>query len=114
MKRLNLPVKYRNHGLHIWCIVCKKTVTPEPCNHPEQQRFQSRVYNPLTKRQDCIASYDTRDAHEAFAKHLEYKEQLKRNNYNVVTPPVINALPPIVFLKDGATRYLDYLQDIGV
>ena len=113
MRSLHLPVKYRNHGLHIWCITCKKTVTAEPCRHSDQQRFQSRVYNPITKKQNCINSYTTRDAEEAFSKHLEYKEFLKKNNYSIVTVPTI-IVPTIVFLKDGAKKYIDFLQDIGV
>lgn len=113
MKRLYLPVKYRNHGLHIWCINCKKTVTSEPCSHTEQQRFQSRVYNPLTKRQDCINSYDTRDPEEAFTKHLDYKDKLKVNNYNITFAPEAGP-PPIYFLVAAADKYFDYLEDIDI
>ena len=117
MKRLYLPVKYRNHGLHIWCFNCKTTITAEPCKHSEQQRFQSRVYNPLTKKQDCIQSYETRDADEAFSKHLEYKTYLQQNNYEIAKPPPnkdLDTPPPMIFLKEGAKKYLDYLQDIDV
>ncbi len=116
MKRLYIPLKYRNHGLHIWCINCKKTVSTEPCKHSEQQRFQSRVYNRLTKKQDCINSYATRDPHEAFSKHLEYKTYLQQNNYEVATLPnkELDTPPPNIFLKEGAKKYLDHLQDIGV
>lgn len=117
MKRLYLPVKYRNLGLHIWCITCKKTVTSDPCKHCEQHRFQSRIYNPLTKKQDCINSYDTRDPHEAFSKHLEYKKYLQQNNYEILTAPVdldSSKGPSLLFLKDAAKKYIDYLQDIDV
>ena len=116
MIRLYLHLKYRNHGLHIWCFICKKTVTGEPCKHSEQQRFQSRVYNPLTKKQDCIQSYETRNAEEAFTKHREYQAYLKQNNYEIAKPPdkELNTPPPAIFLKEGAKKYLDHLQDIDV
>jgi integrase len=117
MKRLSLPVKYRKHGLYIWCIDCKKTVTSNPCKHAEDQRFQSRIYNPITKRQDCINSYDTRDPQEAFSKHLEYQDHLKKSNFNILTASpnsTQTAQPSILFLKAAAQKYLDYIQDIGV
>lgn len=117
MKQLYIPLKYRKHGLHIWCITCKKTVTPKPCKHSEQQRFQSRVYNPLTKKQDCINSYTTRDVDDAFSKHRDYKTYLKQNNYEIAAPPLDKdsaTPPPMIFLKEGAKKYIDYLQDIDV
>lgn len=115
MKRLSLPVKYRKHGLYIWCITCKKTVTSDPCKHAEDQRFQSRIYNPITKRQDCINSYDTRDPQEAFSKHLEYQDHLKKNNFNIrASNSTQTVQPSILFLKAAAQKYLDYIQDIGV
>lgn len=117
MKRLYLPVKFRNHGLHIWCNACKKTVTQGPCKHYEKQRFQSRVYNPVTKAQDCIQSYETRDAEQAFSLHLDYKAELKQNNYNIVQVASSDdaATPsPMVFLKAAASKYSDFLQDVDV
>jgi integrase len=116
MKRLSLPVKYRKHGLHVWCIKCKKTVTSSLCRHMEDQRFQSRIYNPVTKKQDCIRSYETRDSHEAFSRHQKYKEDLKQSNFNI--PPSQDSVqaeqPSIFFLKAAAQKYLDFIQDIGV
>jgi site-specific recombinase XerD len=116
MKRLYLPVKYHNNGLHIWCNTCNKLVTAKPCKHAERQRFQSRVCNPLTKKQDCIRSYETRDVEEAFTKHRDYIASLKQNNYNVALKPdrAVASSVQIVFLKEAAQKYLDYLQDIDV
>jgi integrase len=116
MKRLYLPVKYHRNGLHIWCYVCKKLVTAKPCKHAEQQRFQSRVWNPITKKQDCILSYETREVEEAITKHREYVQSLKNNNYNIQALPekVIDASPTVFFFKETLARYSDYLQDIGV
>lgn len=117
MKRLSLPVKYRKHGLHIWCIKCKKIVTSSPCRHAEDQRFQSRIHNPVTKKQDCVRSYGTRDPHEAFSMHQKYKEDLKQNNFNIPVSSqdsVQAEQPSMIFLKAGAQKYLDYIQDIGV
>lgn len=116
MRKLHLPVKYQKHGLHIWCVACKKTVTTSKCKHSDQQRFQSRVYNPLTKKQDCIRSYETRDAHEAFTKHLEYKKYLQQNNYEVIklASEKVSTAKPILFLKEAAKKYMDHMQDINV
>jgi integrase len=75
------------------------------------------VYNLITKRQDCIQSYETRDAGEAFALHLDYKKKLKGNNFNVVkAAPVNNSTLPqsVTFLKTAAKMYSDFLQDVNV
>jgi integrase len=117
MKNLSLPVKYRKHGLHIWCITCKKTVTSVPCRHAEAQRFQSRIYNPVTKKQDCINSYNSRDPHEAFSLHQKYREQLKESNFNIPSTssvPTQSEQRSTFFLKAAAQKYLDYIQDIGI
>lgn len=116
MKRLYIPVKYRGLSLHIWCITCKKPVTSSPCRHSEQQRFQSRVYNPITQTVNCIRSYETRDVEEAMSLHRKYHAELKENNYHYpeILPVEQPAKPKLMFLKEAAKMYLDYLQDIGV
>lgn len=116
MKRLYLPVKYREMSLHIWCFKCKKVVTLKPCKHSENQRFQSRVYNPVTQKQDRIRSYETREVEEALSLHRIYLADLKANNYNVSVKPekIIEAGSKLVFLKEATKKYLDYLQDIDV
>lgn len=116
MKRLYVPVKYRGQSLHIWCITCKKPVTAAPCKHSEQQRFQSRVYNPITQTVNCIQSYDTRNIEEALTLHQAYQKNLKANNYNFteVLETREPAAPKLIFLKDAAEMYLDYLQDVDV
>ncbi len=114
MRKLYLPIKFRNHGLHIYCThkSCKKVVTKAVCKHVENQRFQSRIYNPHTKRQDCIKSYDTKDASEAFAKHLEYKEYLVKCNFQkeVKNPVTVR----YQFIKECTINYLNFLKDIDV
>lgn len=116
MKRLYLPVKYRGMSLHIWCFKCKKVVTSKPCKHEGQQRFQSRVYNPLTQTVNCIRSYESRDVEEALTLHRTYQAELKTNKYNVPVPSALatEASTQLIFLKDAAKKYLDYLQDIDV
>lgn len=117
MKRLYLPVKYRGMSLHIWCFKCKKTVTQKPCKHSEAQRFQSRIYNPVTQKQDRIKSYETRDMEEALTLHRTYLAELKANNYNVSIQPTItpeSTITKLIFVKEAAKKYLDYLQDIDV
>lgn len=116
MKRLYLPVKYRGMSLHIWCFKCKKPVTAKPCKHIEQQRFQSRVYNPLTQTVNCIKSHETRDVEEALTQHRAYHSELKVNNYYVSIRPtkVVEEHSQLIFIKEAAKKYLDYLQDINV
>jgi|GEM_PF-1330121 len=117
MKRLYLPVKFRNHGLLVWCMTCKKSVTQVPCKHYDSHKFQSRIYNTVTKKQYCVRTYETRDPEEAFSLHREYKEELKQNNFNIVkvAPKDVPVKPPpLVFLKTAATKYSDFLQDIDV
>jgi hypothetical protein len=117
MKRLYLPVKYRQMALHIWCSKCKTVVTAKPCKHYDRQRFQSRIYNPFTKKQDCIRSYETRDSEQAVTFHRVFLDQLKATDYNVIVQPdaIVDASKTkLVFLSDAVKRYLDYLQDIGV
>ena len=77
MKKKYLPKRYRNHGLHIWCSSCKKTVTSNPCCHTDKQRFQSRIYNPLTKSQNCIKTHQADGAEKAWELHQAYKKELK-------------------------------------
>ena len=116
MKRLRLPAKYRGMSLHIWCFKCKKAVTAKPCKHGEQQRFQSRIYNPLTKTVNCIKSYESIDIEEVVTLHRAYHAELKANNYfiPVYKTKVETTTKSIILLKDGAKKYLDYLQDIDV
>lgn len=113
MKPLYLPAKYKGHGLHIRCSICNKYVTSNPCKHADKQRFMSKLYNPLTKKQNRLRSYKTRDPEEAFALHLEFRTYLKNNNYDIPRPQE-KAAPAFYFIKDAAKMYLDYLQDIGV
>jgi integrase len=117
MKRLYLPVKHRGISLHIWCFKCKKPVTAKPCKHGKQQRFQSRVYNPLTQTANCIRSYETRDVEEALMLHQAYLTDLKASNYNVPIQSIKSeqtSSTNLIFLKGAAARYSDFLQDIGV
>lgn len=116
MNRLHLPAKYRGMSLHIWCITCKKPVTAAPCKHGEQQRFQSRVYNPITQTTNYIKSHSTRDVEEAIKLHLEYQAQLKANNYHFPGSTSVERCetPKPVFLNETAKMYLDYLMDIDV
>lgn len=115
MKRLNIPAKYKGLSLHIWCSKCKKAVTKKPCKHDEQQRYQSRIYNPLTQTVNCIRSYDTRDVEEAITQHRAYHADLKANKFLIPTQvKTPESSQKAVFLKEGAKKYLDYLQDINV
>lgn len=115
MKRLYIPVRYRGLSLHIWCITCKKPVTSKPCKHSEQQRFQSRVYNLITQTVNCIRAYNTRDVEKAFALHRDYQSELKESNYEYGELVVEKAVAPkLIFLKEAAKLYLDYLGDIDV
>lgn len=108
-----LPKKFRNHGLHIWCSKCKKVVTNQPCTHVEKQKFQSRIYNPISKKQDCIKTHDTGDATEAWKAHQEYREYLVNNNYRI--PKKLDKTEIAVpFIKGAVQEYLDFLQDIDV
>lgn len=104
--------KYKNHGLHIWCNDCKKVVTSNPCGHVTSQRFQSRIWNPITKKQDCIKTYSVESIEEAFQLHTTFKNDLKANNYAVPQPAKEKSKP--FFLKESAQIYFDYLEDIGV
>ncbi|PZR31612.1 MAG: hypothetical protein DI538_20745 [Azospira oryzae] len=72
------------------------------------------MYNPLTQTVNCIKSYETRDAEEALTQHRAYHAELKSNNYNITPPPPKKAdeRPQLIFLKEGAKKYLDFLQDI--
>jgi integrase len=116
MRRLILPAKFRWNGLHIWCIDCKKVVTKAPCKHAENQRFQSRIHNPVTQKVDCIQSYETRDVDEAMTLHRKYKADLQASNFKVAAPvqKMEEEKADIIFIKDAVIKYLDYLQDIGV
>lgn len=111
MKRI--PKKYRNHGFHLWCSACKKVVTSAPCHHHQQHRYQSRIYNPLTKRQNCIKTHQTDDLMEAWKAHNEYRAHLQAHKYQAAAPPPLAPAVP-VFLKEAALMYIDYLADVNV
>jgi integrase len=114
MRRLTLPTKYQNHGLYIWCTTCKRGVTANPCDHATKQRYQSRIYNPITKRQDCIRSYATTNAKEAFKEHQAYKKELEQNKY---ARPQVAKLPVVHthrHLKECAQLYFDHIEDVNV
>ncbi len=113
MKKKRLPKKYRNEGLHIWCTKCKKVVTNHPCQHAENQRYQSRIYNPHTKRQDCIKTHKADTPKKAWDDHRQYRKQLEEKDFNI---PSINPTekPKIKFLREAAGLYMDYLKDINV
>jgi hypothetical protein len=104
-------------SLHIWCSKCKTVVTAKPCKHSEKQRFQSRIYNPLTQKQDRIKSYETRDIEEAVTLHRTYLTELKANNYDLPvqsTSRIEATTTKLMFIKEAAKKYTDYLQDIDV
>jgi hypothetical protein len=92
-------------------------VTSKPCKHADKQKFQSRIWNPFTRKQDRVRSYETRDVEEAFTFHRSFVDQLKATNYSVTIQREFRkepAAPRLMFLKEAAKHYLDYLQDIGV
>lgn len=116
MSRLHIPAKYRGLSLHIWCSKCKKPVTAAPCKHGEQQRFQSRVYNPITQTTSFLRSYTTRDVEEALSLHREFQAQLKASNYQHHKNKVAERqeIRKPFFLSEAAKMYLDYLQEFDV
>ncbi len=115
MKKKYIPVKLRGNGLHIWCSTCKKVVTNNPCAHSAKWSYQSRIYNPISKRQDCIKTHMTNDVNDAFERHMAYKKELKRNNFNIPDQSSISQAEIVpMFLLEGAKMYFDYLEDINV
>jgi len=111
MRKKQLPIKYRRHGLYIWCNKCKKKVN-KGCAHAERQVYQSRIYNPATRQADCIKTWHTENVDEAFQLHLGYKRELQRNHFVVVAPAPTPVAPR--FLKAAAAIYFNYLEDNGV
>lgn len=125
--RIRLDKKYRGHGEHIWCNKrgCTKTVTSgktrcglkdvlaRNCPFAESHVYQSRIWNPITGKVDCIKSWpEIKEAKEFFAKNLEYRQELEENDYFVVKPEKEEIKPYL--LHELINKYWDYLEDKNV
>lgn len=109
---MKLSKKYRGFGLHVWCNQCKKTVTNHPCTHTARHVYQSRVYNPYTKRQDTIKTWPVTSQKEAWELHNSFKKTLEENHFT--TKPVAqNPGLPKDILR-WVTMYENFIKDIGV
>ncbi len=83
-------------------------------DHKDRLTGQSRIWNPITQRQDVIQSHDTNDPDLSLKKHYEFVEFVKNNNYLVPQKKELEAKYVPQFVLECAQYYLDYLQDIGV
>lgn len=110
---MKLPKKYQGFGLHLWCNKDKRVVTKSPCGHTDRLVFQSRIYNPHTKRQDIIRTWSTRSGDEAWQLHLNYKRELESVNFQI-TKSKSTIDTPSFYLKECILRYFDYLLDADV
>lgn len=111
---LKLPTKYKNNALHIWCNQCKKVVTSSPCAHSAHQVYQSRIYNPATRRQDIIKSWPGKDIHRIFQQHLAFKTDQKSIAVASSAQQIPKSSTTIITILSAAQAYIDYIQDIGV
>jgi len=121
---IKVPDKYKGHGLHVYCMRkgCKKTVTnneancnrnnvlAKNCSYKDSHVFQSRIWNNITKRTDCIRSYKERNFNAVWNLHQAYIQELKDNNYYIITEVAQKSKP--ILLVECAAMYIDYLNDI--
>lgn len=111
MNTLTIPSKYLGQGLHVYCQKCMRPITKKPCAHVSAHRYQSRIWNPITKMQDKFKTHDTLDIEEAVDMHRAYKKHLVENNFEIVevTEEIIDFSK--ISIKDAAKRYLDTIAD---
>lgn len=90
----------------------------EECPFKDKHVYQSRIYNPITKRQDRVRSYPgVKDPVELQRLHEAFEEELRANNYYIDGShqrTKERRLPRLNTLKYHIDRYFNYLNDIGI
>ena len=109
--RLSIPNRFKNPGLHVWCNKCKRVSTSCKCGTEARHVFQSRIWNPNTKRTDIIRTWSgVKEPKDAFSNHIDLVEELTRNDYMVSEKSTRSNNSPRV-VSEGIARYIKYLKD---
>jgi len=92
MKNLNIPSKYRQTGLYVYCNKCKsysniskgclkKSIS---CDHPpSKQVFKLKIHVPNTRNSSRTKILSTRDPKVAEQQRIEFIKLLEENSYNL-------------------------------
>ncbi len=107
-------------NLHKFCTKCNKVISNKEatcggsaqyarnCPNKGKHRFQSRVYNPQTKK-TLTKCWDVKDKKELLQLHLDFEQAAKRTK-----PVKVFKKPFPTILKDCISLYLDWMQDIDL
>lgn len=117
VKALHIPRKNKSELIHVKCNVCKKWITNgiKKCKHPEKQRYYAKVTIPGTDSRSITKQLNTRDYSEALMLALEFKKELKDNNFRKVRDNLdVNTTDNPVTLREHMAEYLAYLNLEGV
>lgn len=105
-------------GLHDYCTVCNKVVTSKTakcgkkkvlarnCEFREKHKKQSRIWNPLTKKQDKIRTWQTKDPKEVISLHIDFKNSVINQE-----PEKPKVKPKPTSLGECMVLYFFWLED---
>lgn len=108
-------------GLFDFCMVCQRTVNYQKakcgkkgvlarnCPHKDKHKKKSIIWNPLTKKQDKVKTWDSKDIKEVIALHLEFKKSVLAQD-----PVRTKKKPKPAILGACMALYIDWLRDINL
>lgn len=106
-------------GLHVFCLKCKRLCTnrtakcglngiqAKNCRYKEHKHYQSRIWNPDTKKVDRVKTWTGMELQEAIKMHEIFKKEVPKIKIKekVVRP---------VLLNHCMNAYLDHMEGIGI
>lgn len=110
-------------GLHIFCqkkgchkvvsskdAICKATgKLAKNCPFKDKHKYQSRIWNPHTKKTNKIKTWDTTNKKEVLQLHINFQEIVRNQEAPIIQKKVFPTI-----LRDCMAMYLDWMQDVDL